>query len=336
MVGFAVAFRPKFAMPRAFIFIALTLSLLGVFDSRAQLEEPEDSSPTGKIDSIREDALRLRDRLESLTIEGYDNARALRQIDRLIDALDAPEEVDDPTPAVPAFQAVDRDIAYFRWDRLDQPSLEALLAGLATRENWAGVVVDFRFCSEGDWETVAPLASLFLGEETELIQRDSETISAPSGTGRWRRSPRVALVNRETSGPAEAMAAILRKWDLAVIVGESTSDAGDESEWRFADGSDFDRPLRPDIALSMDLESQRMARSVEAAQSLSRQLQGSRAFQDAVLENLSRFGSLPELAPPSADADEDRPVVDLHLERAVDLIRATGLALREPAQRIRR
>ena len=320
-------------MPRAFIFIALMLSLLGVIDSRAQ---SEDASPAGEIDLIREDALQLRERLESLDIEGYDSAPALRQIDRLIEALDAPEEVEDPTPAIPAFQVVGRDIAYFRWDRLDQPSFEALLAGLASRENWAGIVVDFRFCVDGNWETIAPLASLFLTEETELIQRESETIAALPGTGRWRRAPRVALVNRETSGPAEAMAAILRKWDLAVIVGESTSDAEDESEWRFADGSDFDRPLRPDIALSMDLESQRKARSVEAAQSLSRQLQGSRAFQDAVLENLSRFGSLPELEPTRSDAEEDRPVVDVHLERAVDLIRATSLALRDPGQRIRR
>jgi hypothetical protein len=85
-----------------------------------------------------------------------------------------------------------------------------------------GLVIDLRFAGGQDYAAAAGTADRFLNRDQSLLEWDGgsarSTVKADA-----LRFPLTALVNQGTSGAAEALAAILRETDAAVLVGSRTA-----------------------------------------------------------------------------------------------------------------
>jgi hypothetical protein len=118
----------------------------------------------------------------------------------------------------------DGGIAYLRIENV-AAGLASEVAGLCQLLNATnklyGVVLDLRFTAGDDYAAAAATADLFVAEERELLDWGAGLIksSAKTNAFTW---PVVALVNPETAGAPEALAALLRETGTGLILGNTT------------------------------------------------------------------------------------------------------------------
>jgi C-terminal processing protease CtpA/Prc len=121
-----------------------------------------------------------------------------------------------------------RHIAHVRLATLGRGTAEELrevLEGLQGRDCLRGLVLDLRWCPGGYLNEAVEVADLFLGKGTvaTVRSRDREpTVYRASDVCGLRGFPVVVLVNGETSGGAELIAAALQDHKRAVVVGQRT------------------------------------------------------------------------------------------------------------------
>jgi Peptidase family S41 len=85
-----------------------------------------------------------------------------------------------------------------------------------------GVVLDLRFAAGQDYAAAANAADRFLTKEQPLLDWEEGSARSTAKTNAIR-VPVVVLMNRETTGAAEALAAALRETDAAVLIGSRTA-----------------------------------------------------------------------------------------------------------------
>lgn len=135
------------------------------------------------------------------------------------------EPATDPTRSKISRSLVyDGGIAYLR-----VPEVFASLSSEVLRQCQAldatnklkGVVLDLRFAEGEDYAAAAAVADLFVDEEKELLDWGTGLVRSTSKTNAltW---PVVVLVNGETAGAAEALAALLRETCAGLILGSRT------------------------------------------------------------------------------------------------------------------
>jgi carboxyl-terminal processing protease len=120
-----------------------------------------------------------------------------------------------------------RRIAHVRLAALGRGTAEELHAVLAGLKEGGlnGLVLDLRWCPGGYLNEALEVAELFLGEGTVATVKSR---SAPPAVyrstdhGKYRSFPLVVLVNGETSGGAELIAAALQDHKRALVVGQRT------------------------------------------------------------------------------------------------------------------
>lgn len=145
--------------------------------------------------------------------------RGFRGKVRLMDAADAAGRTNITRSAV-----YDGGIGYLR-----VPEVFANLSGEMVRlcevlnatNKLKGVVLDLRFADGEDYAAAAAVANLFVEEERDLLDwgRGMERSTVKTNTIAW---PVVVLVNGETAGAAEALAALLRDTGAGLILGGRT------------------------------------------------------------------------------------------------------------------
>jgi len=139
-----------------------------------------------------------------------------------------------------------------------------------------GVVLDLRFASGSDFAAASKIADDFLNNEQVLLQWGTNSVHAT----KKRNSitvPVAILVNHETSGAAEALAAVLRDTNVGLLIGGATAGHANvyktfplsdgeklriaTAQIKVADKKVLSGPLKPDIALDLaaDDEKQWMA-----------------------------------------------------------------------------
>jgi hypothetical protein len=117
------------------------------------------------------------------------------------------------------------DIAYLRVARVDENLSKAVHAAyqqLKSTNKVAGIVLDLRFANGTDYAAAAATVDLFVSKAQPLLnwghgvvsshQKD-DAIAAPLGV----------LVNHETAGAAEALAAMVRETGAGLILGSPTA-----------------------------------------------------------------------------------------------------------------
>lgn len=128
-------------------------------------------------------------------------------------------------PLIVLANLYDGQVAYFRIDRVAGGLAEELRQGwsrLNSSNSVSGVVLDLRYADGDDYASSAAVADLFSAKSEPLLDWGAGTVSSHMKTNSIR-VPVVVLVNRETVGAAEALAAALRETRAALILGSRTA-----------------------------------------------------------------------------------------------------------------
>jgi hypothetical protein len=144
---------------------------------------------------------------------------------------------------------------------------------LSASNRLKGLVIDLRFSTGYDHNAAAALADYFFAEEKPLLQSGETTLRSAAKQNALTQ-PLAILVNGETRGAAEALAAMLRQADLGLIIGSPTAgQAFLYKEFPLSDGSSLKiasgplttisgaelsgRGLNPDILIAVTREDEK-------------------------------------------------------------------------------
>ena len=128
-------------------------------------------------------------------------------------------------PLVSKSSVFDGEIGYVRIERVGDGLASAVreaCSRLAATNKLAGVILDLRYAAGDDYASAAATAELFIKKDQALLnwgngmvrsKDNSEAISLPVAV----------LVNRQTAGAAEALAAVLRETGAGLILGSTTA-----------------------------------------------------------------------------------------------------------------
>ena len=267
------------------------------------------------------------------------------------------------TPLVSKSSVFEGEVAYVRVERVGEGLASAVREActkLGATNKLTGVILDLRYASGEDYASAAATAELFVKKDKPLLNwgngmvRSKEKSDAIS-------QPVAVLVNRQTAGAAEALAAVLRETGAGLILGSRTAgQAMIAKEFPLKNGEQLriattpielgngsalsGQGLKPDIAVEVAAEDER-AYYADAFKVTSRTelLAGGGSamtnpvsgtnrsvrrprFNEAELVRERREGiSEADLTAPR-DRELDKPLVnDPTLARALDLLK--GLAL---------
>lgn len=100
--------------------------------------------------------------------------------------------------------------------------LKAALDGLAARRKVKGLVLDLRAARGSDFASAVAVANLFLDTEKPQLEIGGKTLRSTAKAAPIA-LPVAILVNRQTSGAAEALAALLRQNRTGLLIGGITA-----------------------------------------------------------------------------------------------------------------
>jgi C-terminal processing protease CtpA/Prc len=343
--------------------ISLVAGLLVVFTGQPGLRaEAKAEAPDFKevYDSIRE-------HLGGVTDAELNRAAVQALVNALAPKVSLVENGSNPPangPLVTKASLYDGNIAYLRIGRVNDGLTKAVadaIEKLGSTNKLKGVALDLRYTGGDDYAVAAATADLFVKKEQPLLDWGN-------GVARSRQKqevidlPVAVLVNRQTSGAAEALAAVLRETGAGLILGSNTAgQAMIAQEFplkngerlriattpiRLGDGTALSASgLKPDITVEVSPEDERAYYSdafteiprsdflASASLSLTNLPNGANRatrrarFNEAELVRERRDGlNLDADGSSRREAESERPVVhDPALARALDLLK--GLAV---------
>jgi hypothetical protein len=276
---------------------------------------------------------------------------------------DAPLSTPSEGPLVSKSTLFDGDIAYVRIGRVDDGlplALEDAYHQLSPTNKLKGVVVDLRYTGGEDYASAAAAADLFLKTEQPLLNWGNGVVRSKEKKDALT-SPVAVLVNAETSGPAEALAGVLRQTGVGLILGSQTAGRAliakefplkngqllriATSPIQLGDGSSLSGSgLKPDISVAISSQDERAYYAdsfrvisqtnlmIGAGMSLANSPQATNHTRrmrpnEAELVRERREGvNIDAEAPLAMETETDKPLVhDPALARAIDLLK--GLAV---------
>jgi hypothetical protein len=263
-------------------------------------------------------------------------------------------------PAVVEKRVIDPGCLYVRVGRVSlglAPQLAAVLRDTNLVTGSRGLVLDLRFAGGVDYAAAANAADLLVSEEVPLLDWGEGVMKSTVEAEGWTQ-PVVVLVNRETRGAAEALAAVLRAQSVGLVIGNPT--AGTAAVFRevpLADGRRLrlasarirmgdgvvlgKEGVQPDIAVRVSVEQERaymvdpytLIRPGSAQPTETNQLMSSvtvrRRVTEADLVRQRRSATEGLALTNAVGAKVEAPVIrDPTLGRALDLLK--GLAVLRP------
>jgi len=253
----------------------------------------------------------------------------------------------------------DGQIAYIRVTRVGEGLDKAIRTAwrdMSQTNKLSGLVLDLRYSRGDDYAAAAAAADVLVRKEQPLLDWGKGMVtSAP--TNNSIAVPVTALVNRRTSGSAEALAAVLQQTGTALVLGDRTAGAAMVSEeFPLKDGERLriatapvhlgdgtvisNEGLKPDIAVEVNPQDEQayyadpyrdLSRGGLVAGASTNSATTNRVrrvpLNEAELVRERREGSNPESdALASHDTTPEKPVVrDPVLARALDVLK--GLAV---------
>lgn len=129
------------------------------------------------------------------------------------------------TPLVTQTRRFDRRIAYIRIARVGKGlagKIKDACQRLAGTNALEGVVLDLRYADGDDYAAAVEAADLFASKAQPVLDWGNGMVSSGANPNAIR-IPVAVLVNRDTAGAAEAVAAVLREIKAALILGGRTA-----------------------------------------------------------------------------------------------------------------
>ena len=333
--------------------LAVTLALLAaVFPARAATNSAPDFKEVYDL---------VRKHLAGASDSELDRAATEGLITGLRGKVSLVSGDDQSTPSDVALisqsAVLEEDIAYLRVGRVGDGLAKAIsgaMQALAATNKLKGVVLDLRFASGDDYAAVAATADLFVANARPLLDWGNGVVKSEKKYDIIN-LPVAVLVNRETGGAAEALAAVLRETGVAIILGGTTAgNAMIAEEFTLANGQRLriatspvklgdgtalsTAGVKPDIEVKVRLEDER-AYADDAYASLSKiavnstnEIAGTNRpgrrprISEADLVRERREGTNLDEVTPVRDREPEKPLIrDPALARAVDLLK--GLAV---------
>lgn len=124
-----------------------------------------------------------------------------------------PEAAPVTNPPVARLRVYDGAHGYLRVGTVNDAlpaELAAARAALARTNHLRGLVLDLRFAGGSDFAAVPAAAALFTGTNRPVLRLAERTFEAPADAASPPALPVMVLVNHETAGAAEALAAAVR------------------------------------------------------------------------------------------------------------------------------
>jgi C-terminal processing protease CtpA/Prc len=252
----------------------------------------------------------------------------------------------------------DGNIAYLRIMRVSDDLAKAVSTAyqkLSSTNKVSGIVLDLRYARGSDYKAATATADLFVSKNQPLLNFGEGVVSSHEKSNAIT-VPVAALVNHETAGAPEALAAMLREAGAGLILGSPTAGAAmvmqdyplkNGEHLRIAsapvtlgDGSPLStHGLKPDIDVTVSEETERayyadaflVVSNHVASLSATNQLKGTNPvphvrFNEAELVREHKAGESPEDQTAKRPPETQVPVVsDPALARALDLLK--GLAV---------
>jgi Peptidase family S41 len=128
-------------------------------------------------------------------------------------------------PLVSKSNVFDGRVAYVRVERVGDGLAKAVREAcdkLAATNKLDGVILDLRYASGDDYASAAASAELFIKKDQPLLDWGSGMVRSKD-TSAALSLPVAVLVNRQTAGAAEALAAVLRETGAGLILGTRTA-----------------------------------------------------------------------------------------------------------------
>lgn len=251
----------------------------------------------------------------------------------------------------------DENYGYIRISRVNAGLPEQFvkaLAQLSSTNKLKGLALDLRFASGTNYDAAARVADQFLSGQQTLFEWAGGVTKSQEKTNAFR-APVTVLVNRFTAGAAEALAAVLRDTDVALLIGTNTAGHASMTKdfklstgqtlriatvpLKLASGAEV-LSLKPDIQVDVSPEDERAyfvdayrvmprpGQTTNSVASLSVTNKPRRRINEAELVRMSREGIDPddEMARAAAGGASAKPVIsDPALARAVDLLKALSV-----------
>jgi hypothetical protein len=138
---------------------------------------------------------------------------------------------DEDTPArtnvalVSKSSVLENDVAYVRVGCVEAglaKEFSEAVQRLGATNKLKGVVADLRFADGDDYAAAVAVADLFLADRKALLDWGNGVVKSEKKDDIIK-LPAAVLVNRETGGAAEALAAVLRETGVALILGGTTA-----------------------------------------------------------------------------------------------------------------
>jgi hypothetical protein len=262
-----------------------------------------------------------------------------------------------------AAEVFDRHFGYLRVNRIGpgtDKEFQAAYERLAAANPLKGLVIDLRFAGGKDYAAAVAVADRFFADEQPLVDW-GEGWKKSTGKTNAISLPMALLVNRKTTGAAEALAGMLRHREVGLLIGTNTAgEASMAKEFSLKTGqrlrlavapvkvangrelpfagikADIEVPVSPEDeaawyedAYKVLPKPARLATTNETSLAATNRAPR-RRINEAELVRMNREGQLPDREPPSTNEPsrtvESPPVVnDPSLARALDLLK--GLAV---------
>ncbi|HEX4264826.1 MAG TPA: S41 family peptidase [Verrucomicrobiae bacterium] len=119
------------------------------------------------------------------------------------------------------------DIAYLRVARVEQGLAKAIHAAyeqFKSTNKVSGIVLDLRYADGSDYSAAVGVADMFTGKNQPLLNWGEGVVSSREKTDAVS-TPVAVLVNHDTAGAAEALAAMIRETGTGLMLGSPTAGA---------------------------------------------------------------------------------------------------------------
>ncbi len=151
----------------------------------------------------------------------------LTQLHSKVSLVNESSGTDSPSTAPLVAKSVlyDGPVGYLKIGRVDEglaPEIIASCKELNQSNQLKGLVLDLRYADGHDYAAAAAVADLFLAKETPLLNWGNGAVRSKAKADALT-IPVAVLVNAQTSAAAEALAAVLREADRALILGTTTA-----------------------------------------------------------------------------------------------------------------
>ncbi len=217
-----------------FAHLAVVLTTAGAADFSEPAPDPPALEPMPGLDEVRGILLTNLTKTTSTELDRAAVKGILNELEGRIELVEAPKPK-APGKFVPliAKTAVhDKNYGYIRVNRVEKGLAAAFDHAFSELEfdgKAEGLILDLRFARGVAYAEAARFVDRFLEKERKLLTIGAETIRSTAKTNAIK-VPVAALINAKTSGAAEALAAMMRRANVGLLVGSDT--AGGVSQFR--------------------------------------------------------------------------------------------------------